>query len=78
VIVAFVSQHTSCDETMDKDSMNEFLEALGAISSPHALPFNYSPIDPAEIMLTQWKPYHMSKTVEATLEDFPEKLKVGM
>jgi hypothetical protein len=73
-----MSRQVNSDVNMDMETFHEFLEALGAIPATNALPFDYNPIDPAEIMFTQWKPYTVSKTVQATLEDFPEKLKVGM
>jgi hypothetical protein len=62
------------------DELQLFLEALGAIPSPLSLdlPLDFKYVDPAEILLTKWTPYTIAKMVKAKLEDFPDKLEVGV
>jgi hypothetical protein len=57
--------------------MAEFMEALSlfAIPAPEDLPF-LQPTDPADILFHHWITYSLPQTVDATLDDFPDKKKV--
>jgi hypothetical protein len=70
------------DPQRDAEEFTLYLEALGAIPSPislhDAMPFEFTYVDPADILLFRWIPYTIPKMVEAKLEDFPDKMKVGV
>jgi hypothetical protein len=76
------SQVTHIDPQRDAEEFNQYLEVLGAVPSPISLnvssPFEFTYVDPADILLYQWMPYTLPQIVEAKLEDFPDKMKVGV
>jgi hypothetical protein len=61
----------------DEQELNDFLDMMGGRPDLEVRPLEVAIIDPAEVLLTKWKPYTLPQLVPAKLEDFPEKLEVG-